>query len=279
MLVRTVHAVAVVSELALHLRVKIHALLAVRALREKFAFFRRVVKRALLRRLLAVGEVLAPNLFCVCGVVGLRKALRALSLRLLSLHLRSDVLLRRKVLRDLACIVISRVVLGLNRAKSLKSFLFQFLRLLVSHLWLLELQVVRGLRPISIVSLRRATSLMILIVFIALFIRGLLTRMFLIEPIPTDKLIKIAVHFVVGALSKRYTAKFPAGHPRAILAAFERLALAKFAHRFVLIVVTIIRGGTVAGAAEVSAVLPKLFMRFGIIVSPIEGLDVILPRG
>ena len=99
MLVRAVHAVAIVAELALHLRVKIHALFAVCALREKFALLRRVVECTLPCSLLALREVLAPNLFGVRGIVRLRVTLHTLDLRRFPLHLRNRVLLWRSARR------------------------------------------------------------------------------------------------------------------------------------------------------------------------------------
>ena len=126
-LVRAVHAGAPVRKLAHYFRVHEQTLLALVALREELAFFRRVHVLALLRRLVAVREVTAPR------VLLLKTARRRVRL------LFTVLLLMR--LGWLALLLLAQVA-RVHRPKPLESLLAQLFRFvfadfgrLVSHFW------------------------------------------------------------------------------------------------------------------------------------------------
>lgn len=286
MLVCAVRSCAVVAKFTLHFWVQEYTLIAVCTLREKFAFLRWMHVWAFFGCLLTVGEVLAADLFAVSGytLLFVQSACHAFSFRQFPLQMQRLMLLGCKILCYRTIIIIARSFAHrIHRTKALQPLLFQFLCLIICQFGCFKFMLLWGMLFVFIVPWLRVAAEMILIVFVALFIRRLLVRMIMIiESITTNKLIKITVHIIVSSFTKSNTTVELARSASmlvlvgTLLIILVGLSLIEFSHRLVIVIITRMRTLIIARVCKISPIFPKFFMVIKIIIRLFESLNKVL---
>lgn len=134
---------------------------------------------------------------------------------------------------------------------------------------------------VFIVPWLRVATEMILVVFVALFIRRLLVRMIMIiESITTNQLIKITVHITVCSFTKSNTT-VEVATPASMLVLVATsliilvgLSFVEFSHRLVIVIITRMWTLIIARVWIISPIFPKFLMV--IIIILLESLNKVL---
>lgn len=136
---------------------------------------------------------------------------------------------------------------------------------------------------VFIVPWLRVAAEMILVVFVALFIRRLLVRMIMIiESITTNQLIKITIHIIVCSFAKSNTTVELARSASmlvlvgTLLIILVGLSLVEFSHRLVIVIITRMWTLIIARVCKISPIFPKFLMVIKIVIRLFESLNKVL---